>query len=229
MKNAYQIHFLCKREFELSRNFSFNKNHFLLPNGIQINKRVNIKEEIKSQLRLLSVARIHPQKNLLELIKAVSMFKKEDIRLDIFGSIDDKNYFKLCNDFINKYSKDRIIINSPVSKKEILEIYKDYDLFCMPSLVEGISMALIEAASNGLPALITKGVANYKEILMDNAGILTKKDHKDIYKFLQKIYKNRHLLKKMKENAYLSAKNRYEINQISAKLLKKYNDICSNN
>lgn len=229
LRNASKIHFLCKYEYESSKKFSFNNNFFLLPNGIKIIEEPIQNEKNENHLKLLSVARIHPQKNLLELIKAVSLFKKDEVSLDIFGSVYDKDYYKLCISYINKNCKKKIRLKKPLPKKEILKIYKNYDLFCMPSIVEGISMALIEAASNGLPALITRGVANYKEILFDKSGILTKRDYQDIYKNILEIYQNREKLIEMKKNAYLSSQKRYDISKVSKELLKTYKTIYFKN
>lgn len=63
-------------------------------------KNTEIKKS-KGDLRLVYIARIHPTKNLL---KAIEFLKevKGNIIYDIFGSIEDKEYWKQCKDKIGR-------------------------------------------------------------------------------------------------------------------------------
>ena len=112
-----------------------------------------------------------------------------------------------------------------MNKDKVIKMYSQYDVFCMPSIVEGVSMALIEAASFGLPSIITNGVGNHLEILEDNAGLITSKYSSDIANTILKIHRNENLLNLLKRNAYYSSIRRYNLNLIGDKIMQEYKKI----
>ena len=184
-----------------------------------------IKKNEFPKLKLLAVGRIHPQKNFLELIKAIKIINNKNISLDIIGAPQDREYFKLCNNFLSKNNLSNINLLGSKDKEQVIKRYSEDDVFCMPSIVEGVSMALIEAASFWLPSIVTNGVGNYFEILEDNAGLITSKYSNDIANTILKIYKNENLLNLLKSNAYHSSIRRYNINLIGEKLMQEYKKI----
>jgi glycosyltransferase involved in cell wall biosynthesis len=46
---------------------------------------------------------------------------------------------------------------SPKTKEELIEIYRDNDIFVMPSITETFGLVYPEAMSQGLPVIYTKG------------------------------------------------------------------------
>lgn len=230
LKSASSIHYLTQFEADTSYSQARNNNFFVLANGIDM-KRINKANNLRcsNTLKLLSVGRIHPQKNTLELVKAVCSLKKYDLKLDLIGSIDDREYFKKCISEVEKTGATNVNFVGTLPIEEVIDRYQHYDIFCMPSVVEGVSMALIEAASRGLPALITEGVGNHQEVMADEAGLLTDFDSESIAKNLTKILEDRSLLDSMSLNAYSSAAKRYNIDVICEKLLVHYSTILESN
>jgi len=228
LKNASSIHYLSELEKESSHDFAYNNNSVVIPNGLLIGFKKNLKILRRyPKLRLLNVGRVHPQKNTFELIKAVYLINNPNIVLDVIGNEEDVSYFQKCKQYITKNKVENVRILGSLPKNKVLRMYKDYDLLCMPSLVEGVSMAIIEAAANGIPALITKRVGNFHEIINDNSGVLVEKNSKDISKKILHIYENPDLLHKMKVNAYNSAHKRYNIENVAKKMKEEYKKILS--
>lgn len=48
-----------------------------------------------------------------------------------------------------------VILSAGLSQRELVEMYRNSILFCMPSLIEGFGQVYLEALSNGLPVLGT--------------------------------------------------------------------------
>ena len=97
--------------------------------------------------------------------------------------------------------------------------YKEYDLFCMPSLVEGVSMALIEAASAGLPSLVSENVGNYRTI-EDESGILCGLSSDSIKKN-RSITENPTQLNRLSTNAFFLTTKKIFI-EIGGQRINKY-------
>jgi len=107
---------------------------------------------------ILCVSAELPHKNLAKLIESYSLLPK-GIQLEhpliIVGikSLGAKR--KLI-----KFSKEafgRIIFTEYIDKVEMLEKYRSARLLVMPSIIEGLSLPILEAWSNGLVAVGSKG------------------------------------------------------------------------
>tara|TARA_Y100000739_G_C20588962_1_gene456871 strand:- start:333 stop:1469 length:1137 start_codon:yes stop_codon:yes gene_type:complete len=99
------------------------------------------------KIKILFPSRILKEKGILELIKACHLLKKEnyDYTLFIAGDIQYIKDKKLLNDFRKLLQGLSVEILGEVSNMK--SIYKDMDLVILPSWREGLSKALLEAAS----------------------------------------------------------------------------------
>ncbi len=228
LAGAKSLHFLSDFERESSTQWSFNKVSFVLPNGIKKQKSAFVNKSNEQRIKLLHVGRIHPQKNTLELIKAACQFSSESIILDIIGAVDDEPFYTACRDYIANNNIRHVRLLGAKSFEEVQKAYTNYDLFCMPSVVEGVSMALIEAASFGLPALVSEFVGNYREILADGSGVLVGVDAESISLGIASLVKDKEKLDALKLNALNSVNKRYDIDRVAALLMQKYKDIVAN-
>lgn len=157
--NSYtQTEFIRKRYPNLS-----SKLH-TITNFIDTDKFCPPKVKIKrDKVRILTVARIVPQKNVLRLLEVVKRLKEEgyQFRYDWFGTVTDKTYYQNCLDLIKKYGiADVFEFHKP--SKNIVKEYQTSDVFCLPSLYEGFPNVICEAMSCGLPILCSNVCDNPK-------------------------------------------------------------------
>ncbi len=227
LSNASKIHFLSEYEALKSKKYVFNKNYFVVNNGININHKNNItKKQISNSLKLLSVGRVTAQKNLHLVIQALSIIKQKKVfSLDIIGPSKDIKYFEYCKKIVKENSLINIRFLGSLSNIEIINLYKSYDLLCMPSIVEGYSMVILEAASQGLPSILTKGHSNYEEIINSKSGILVQDNKYDIADKILNFYSDKGLQKRMRINAYEYALNNYSIILKARQLYNQYKAI----
>ncbi|MBD3299865.1 MAG: glycosyltransferase, partial [Candidatus Moranbacteria bacterium] len=116
--------------------------------------------------------------------------------------------------------KDKVVFLGVVDRDRIQEVYQDAYVFILPSLNEGMSNSLLEAMASGL-AIITTNTGGTRELIDETNGIIVKKRNaKDIYLALEKLYKNRKLLNRMRKSSRKKAERMsWEI------ACKKYLDI----
>lgn len=227
LKNASSIHYLSDYEREESNKFAFNSEYIILPNGIKVpDQQENIKKE-NNEVRMLYVGRIHPQKNLLLIVEAMAALNNSNIYLDVVGAVDDTSYYKNVLKSIKSGNVLNVNFHGSLSKNEVEGWYQKSDILIMPSVVEGVSMAIIEAASFSLPVIISDQVGNYREIVEDNSGIVVPATKNGIMNGISTVLNNKSLLKNMAGCAYDSVLRRYDINLICKKMLEYYKKIRS--
>lgn len=159
--------------------FNFDKNDFILGN----------------------IGRLSIQKNQSFLIDVLS--NVVDCKLVIVGNGE---LLGSLNKQIKKLNlEDRILIIKELSELEIGIFFKAIDLYCMPSLYEGLSNALIEALSYGTP-VISSNVDSQRDVLIRNtdnliSGVLLPLNKNNWVETIIEIKKDTNLIEKMRKNS----------------------------
>lgn len=161
-------------------------------------------ENKKSNFTFLAIARFVKQKNLSLLIEAFSEASKKcpDAKLIIVGR------GPLKDDMIAKAKEVKMQNNIIFSDwtSDVVSLYRNADCFVLSSNYEGWGMVIMEAASFGLPIIMTDvGCAN--EVIKNNESglIVPIGDKSKLSEAMIKIYND----KELKKNLGLSAKNTY--------------------
>lgn len=129
---------------------------FVIPNGIDTEKFApgadDYKRELGARLLMSYVGRIEPEKNVNVLLEAfTSLDLPEDHVLVVAGAGMDLGRLR------RKYSDDpRIIFRGHLpDSREVQRILKSTDIFVLPSQVEGLSIAMLEAMASGAAMIVT--------------------------------------------------------------------------
>ena len=124
----------------------------------------NIERQENGVFRMICVASLFPQKNVLNFIDVVARLKKNGIKLKIdwFGRMDGF-YAEECIRKVEEMNLSDIIEFRGVTH-DIRGEYRTSDVFCLPSLREGFPNVLCEAMCCGLPVLCGR--------ICDNAEIV---------------------------------------------------------
>ena len=159
------------------------------------------------------------QKGLKYLIEAAKQIidKYPEIKFMLIGD----GYLK--NELENqvRYLKLESNFYFPGYKKDIPNYIKTMDVFIMPSLWEGFSIALLEANALGIP-IITTDVGGNSEIIKNeiNGLLVPAKDPGALVKAVSNLFLDRGLREQFAENGKKLFKENFEV----SKMVKNYND-----
>ena len=140
---------------------------------------------VRSPFRLLAMSRLVRFKNLESLVKAVSLLSS-DVLLTIVGEGPCK---KRLQKIVDAHDLDgRVAFASSVRGREKRQLFAVHDLLVVPSLTDISPNAALEAASAGLPVLLTKETG-LSERLTKNMVLADLYSAKEIAKEVQKLTK----------------------------------------
>lgn len=110
------------------------------------------------QIRLLSVGRLDPEKGLIYLIRAMDRLianGRRDIVLELVGRGSEEERLRRE---INKRGLAQYIhfLGYVGDSHQLLNLYKESDIFVLPSLSEGLPQVLFEAMACGLPIVASR-------------------------------------------------------------------------
>lgn len=133
------------------------KKSVIIPNGLDPfwleNKNHPKDNPIGKNIRIIQVGVISVVKNPLKTSKAVEILNNQgyNVTFNVVGKVEDKNIYHelIKKDYVNYYN--------PVPKEKLIHIYRENDIFVLPSLQETFGLVYAEALSQGLPVLYSKG------------------------------------------------------------------------
>ena len=139
----------------------------LCPNGIDSFWLENISHKPKNGKNLLYVGDFSANKNVGKLIDAVIDLSREsgleDIHLTLVGGGKSVNGMKgndaesLVLSRINSQSERISFLGKIYEKPKLMEVFRNCDLFVMVSIHETFGLVYLEALSQNLPVIYTKG------------------------------------------------------------------------
>jgi glycosyltransferase involved in cell wall biosynthesis len=126
----------------------------------------------------LTVGRFTGQKNHVALVEAIAGLEKKGILADWnFVFLGDGPLQDTIQSSINEHAlQNRIQIMA--TTQSMPAVYQASDLFILPSLYEGMSNALLEAAASGCPIIVNKAADNVG-VINDERGWVAEKSLKD--------------------------------------------------
>lgn len=183
-----------------------------------------IKTIAKSKIKLLFIGRIHESKGLHQLIHAFLEVNSPNLELDIFGHINDSEYY----DKLRVLSKSSKSINwfQAVENSKVYELFSNYSVLCLCSTVAEMSSLLIQEAKKiGIPILASDFEGNREQIIHLKNGILYKRNNvSSLIESLKLIDNNQSMIKDLKHrNDFI------EYNVLVEKHLEIYNKLNRNN
>lgn len=104
--------------------------------------------------RIIFISRISPMKNLLQSLQILQQVKSP-IVYDIFGPIEDKDYWAKCEAAIKQLPTHiEVSHKGSLNPDQVVDTMATYDMFFMPTLGENYGHVIAEAFCAGLPVLI---------------------------------------------------------------------------
>ena len=133
------------------------KKSFVIPNGLEPFWLENIPAPRKLSnpkvLKLLCVGKIDANKNAKSILKAMEILEKRGIsaKLTIIGQVVDAKVQKELSEYKNAE------ILPYMTKEQLIDYYRNSDIYVMPSIRESFGRVYAEAMTQGLPVVFTRG------------------------------------------------------------------------
>lgn len=153
----------------------------------------------KKQKLILSVGNSEPQKAHDFLIKSLSLIpEKIRPRLLIVGNKhpEKENLQKLAN-----ILQVQVLWEEQISDNKLVKRYNQALLIATASLREPFGLAVLEAASCGLPVVAIAEAGIKETVVNGETGFLVNRDKKEMAEKILTLLKNKNLRKKMGQNA----------------------------
>lgn len=168
-----------------------------------VNEKVFKLQPSKKENRIISVGRLYPQKDQKTMIEAFAKVSERhpDWKLVIFGEGPERDSLeRMIKDYSQSSSarqsrfkiQDKVVL--PGRSENIIDELNKSKIFCLSSIYEGMSNALVEAICVGLPIVTTK-VSGTEELIKngENGFIVNIGDKESMAKALTKIIEDENL------------------------------------
>lgn len=159
-------------EYKTFRDLGLTQPVAVIPNGVDLDVSPVGDTSSVMQKRgrtVLFLSRVHPKKGLLNLIQAWDQLRPAGWRLCIAGP-DENGYLESVMSAVKKSGLDgQIFYVGEVYGAKKSEIYKQADVFVLPSFSENFGVVIAEALAHGLP-VITTHATPWKDLVTYKCG-----------------------------------------------------------
>lgn len=176
------------------------------------------------RINVFCIGKYQERKNLQMMIEVVEeLLPKYNLHLTIAGEISN-HFHQEYYDGVTKYVRDhgledKVTFYSNISRKQIFDIYKESDVYVIPSTGEPASITVIEAMSCSVPAISgsDNGTASY--IDFGRTGYVFEDNNKaDLKEKLEKIICNKENIVKMGAAGYQHVKDCFQFDNYYAQI-----------
>ena len=174
---------------------------FVVPNGVNVSE-IKKTKAAKEKSDIIFIGRLIAEKNVDSLIKTVDIVRRKipEVKCTIIGEgpeLDDllrlRDELKLQSNikftkFLSKYA-------------DVVSLMKSSKVFVTASIREGFGIVIIEAMACGLPVIAVDHPSSAVSEIIEDGGILSKLDERELSKHIITILKDRKKRKKLSVNA----------------------------
>lgn len=194
-----------------------------IPHGVDIKRFDKVKVKKFSNFTMIFVGRLHPQKNIPNLLKAFSTIIKNHPQTKLIIVGDGPERKNIVEEVKRLNLKKNVEMMGEIKGRELLNLEKSCHLFILPSLYEGLPIALFDAWASKLPVIVSKtGDCQYLVKEGINGYLISNQtSHQKIADVILKAIKNRNL-EKMGVEGYKFVKQNFSWDKSAQKTLEVY-------
>ena len=207
----------------LSKNISSKSNSLVISgNGIDTQQFPFVERNENNELTFLFAARLVESKGFDEFLEAgkILLAKYPKTKFVVAGKLDFENPETISEKTFASLKESNI----EFSYEEMNNLYKKATVFVLPSYREGLPKAALEAASTGMP-LVLSDVPGCRECVEDNFNgyLVREKDANDLVSKMEKFILNPETIGPMSISSRKIIEKRFSLNLISQEFLKLIN------
>lgn len=213
------------------------KNMVIVPNGMKLDEYTRshlpakgifrAKHGIRTdQQMVLFMGRLNIKKGLDLLLPAFNKVHEQLPGAILILAGPDDGYQAETEEFIRKHNLgDRIKLVGMLTDTIKKEALADADLFVLPSYSEGFSIAVLEAMTSGVPALVSDRVGFGDYIGRYEAAFLAPLNSEGVAEGLLKILQDRTYAEAIANRAYNMVTENFDIRVVANQLLEEYKKV----
>lgn len=174
IKKADIIHATAEKEKENLLKLGYNPNIEIIPNGIDVDN-IRMKNSWKRNKNILFLSRVHVKKGINFLIEAAAQLKEDLDRymVKIVG-LGEEGYINELKTLTNNLGiGDMVEFVGPIFGDAKFDLYREADVFVLPTHSENFGIVVAEALASGTPVITTQGTP-WKELESCHCGWWTK-------------------------------------------------------
>lgn len=168
--NSYSQELFIKKHFKC-----LSKKIYTITNYVDIDKfsPAGFKNRRDGFTNILVVGRINPQKNIPTFLKAIKEVSRSynKFKISWYGDYDKANNGAMYYDYVLALREQEDVqkyIDFYPAEKNIIDVYRSCDVFCLPSLYEGFPNVLCEAMCCGKPVICSNVCDN--PLIIEDGG-----------------------------------------------------------
>jgi glycosyltransferase involved in cell wall biosynthesis len=227
VRNATLLHAVSPVEYtELQERFPTKKVIFI-PNGEKILDKPNAFVGYKTSVQTMfgyCGRLVMKQKGLDLLLERFSLYKKSGGagKLSLIGGGNDTQQLKAMA--IQWGISEEVTFVGPLFGQDKLQKMQELDVFVHTSRWEGLPKSVLEAASNHLPLLVSKGTGMQTYMDTYQCGYLLEENtpeeiSKALYFF--DLIKSKPVFQEMISNAFKMVKDNFDLEKVASQMMKK--------
>ena len=139
------------------------------------------------ELRLISVARISPEKNTLFALECLQRMKPNGTKIvfDLYGPVYDQQYWEECKQIVDKMPNGiEVNYNGMINGHEVIDTMSRYHFLFMPTRGENFGYVILESFMAGRPVLVSDKTP-WQDLREKKAGFDLPLDHAAFEKELE--------------------------------------------
>jgi len=172
----------------------------------------------------MCVARLEPIKGISQLIEAIPKIleRGNNIRVVFVGDGSHKSEYKKLAKYLGVEKK--VLFFGITNKVE--ELLSIADVFCLSSINEALSFAILEAMAEGKPVVATK-VGGIPEVVVDKVtGLLIPPGNtQELANAINKLLEDKPLARKLSKNAKVRINENFRFDRMLKKTIATYKEV----
>jgi glycosyltransferase involved in cell wall biosynthesis len=127
------------------------------------------REKIQGRVKLVNIARIAPEKNLLYALEVLKQVKYE-VDFDFYGPVYNQEYWTQCKLVLDELPGNvNASYKGSVESSKVMALLKSYHVMFMPTAGENFGHIILQALSAGCPVLISDQTP-WRDLASKNVG-----------------------------------------------------------